>query len=648
MENLFASIGKDSTPGIGIDESEIERFPNMFEFVTSPSGLATTILPKQAAITTTLLGEYCPRCTKESFLDLFNESSAAIRKKICFLHWGKCPRCHGTRFDFMNENENEKRLRNYNEMTLVWGQRSGKSKTAALLNVYQLYRFLSISDPIKKFGLSTGDELSITFSALTLERANRLLWSPFLGIIDMAPWFKTYHKFLKLKSKDFGYPLYEYNKTKISYNHKRIICVPTGSQDKKMRGDTRIMASVDELAYFNVDEKKKDQQSANALGTYTALTNSLATIRMKWLNLFSAKEYDLPPAIMVNVSSPSSVKDFIMQLYRKSSDDESKNLAIKAATWECNPDYTEVKLKQEYKSMADLDFKRDFGASPPINSDPLFSDPDALEKLCLNKPLGVKVSTGFIHDGEERVYLFLQDQPPEDQKPRMLTFDLGAKQNGLACAIMSMTGDKIVVDEVFVIIPNGMTIDIAKTFEHFTIPLVKRFNIKHVFFDRWNSLHQVQALKDFCKSDTRSLTFKEMKSMKSLVNSSGIYFPVLDRPFKNALEDYYVSESSHLPNPYEEILIQLLTVRDMGTYMAKPVAGDDDIFRVVALGATMLQEPAIRQFYFNASKGEKGNNPLNSKSGKSVTVSRGFSGGGSGGAGGGVVANSRVVFKSRR
>jgi len=43
--------------------------------------------------------------------------------------------------------------------------------------------------------------------------------------------------------------------------------------------------------------------------------------------------------------------------------------------------------------------------------------------------------------------------------------------------------------------------------------------------------------------------------------------------------------------------IQLLTVRDTGHKMAKPLLGDDDVFRAFALGATKLADPKIKEEY---------------------------------------------------
>lgn len=620
-----------------IDETGFEKAPNLLAWATAPQFMNTRILPRQIEIGAKLLAEYCPQCSTKGYIDtLLGQSIGQIKSNIVFLEYGKCPVCKTTRYEFVEAGL----LNSYNEFIGVMGQRSGKTKLAGLVISYLTHRMLMLPNPLKKFNLPSGEIISGTFAALTQDQAMTTIWASVKGFIDEAPWFKSYHAFLKKKSKEMKVVLFKDNATKLEYNHKHILLQCTGSEDRKMRGKTRFLAGIDELGWFVVDEVQKSRQIMSADGVYTALSNSLATMRMKHGQLWSPTEYDLPPPMMINISSPSAAKDKSMRLYKKSLTNK-KMLGMHLTSWHANPDYTEDSLREEYQSMDELDFLRDFAAEPPLASNPFISEYSAIDRIATgilydrivhqialeNDPMGSAYKSAYAHiNGADKMI------------PRMITLDLGTTKNALAVCVFSLTRDqKPHLDFVLNLKPEkNRRINMAHVFDHFTVKLVQMLNIKHAFFDRWQSMDQVARLRELkVDAQIHSLTYKEMDNIKSLILAQGVVIPKLEHNMTHYVEKYKESDVIDLPS-IAELGIQLLTVRDLGHRMVKPLVGDDDIFRAFCLGVLKLSDPAIKKQYIFENTSNSGFAPTER------ALGRVFNRGGALNSGSGMVYNSNI------
>lgn len=580
-----------------IDERDFPKAPNFLEFAIGPSFLNTLILPKQVEIGTKLFCDYCPRCSRPGYIDtLFDQSVGNIKDNITFLEYGVCPTCKMTRFELIKTRD----LIFRNELVGVCGQRAGKTKLVGLLAAYINHRFLKIASPIRTFNQTSGDILSGTFSALSLDHAYRNLWKAFKGFIDGSPWFQNYHKFIHEEEKRLGLELLHELKTSIMYGHKHLLWNATGSQDRKMRGDTRIFAAIDELGWMISDEQKLDLQNMNADAIYTSLSNSLTTMRAKFKQIWGENNFDIPPMIMANISSPSSVKDKIMRLSKEAKKND-RILAVQLATWEANSDYTYESLREEMSHIDELTFERDFGANPPIASNPYLPEPRFIDKIAVGEPLDGVICAEYIEkDFMGDSYKSAKFLPPKPDKtiPRLVSFDLGSMKNSLAVCVFSLTPElKPKLDLCFAIRPEKkIRANIAKFFEDFTIPLITNYTIKHAFFDRWQSLDQIERLKNMSiDAQIHSVTYKEMDAIRGAILSQSIIIPKLDHPMEKYVKEY-IDDVVQL-NSLALLGLQLLTVRDTGHKMAKPLLGDDDLFRAFVLGATKLADPKIKEEY---------------------------------------------------
>lgn len=607
--NEFRESGLDPSLFEKVDERHLQQAKNFLEWVNSPTFLNSLILPKQISIGTLLFAEYCPRCSTEGYVEdmPYDASIGEIKTNVVFLEHGKCPKCSATRFEMLKSGE----LQEFNELVGCQGQRSGKSKGVGLIATYILHRFLCIPNPLRHYNQPAGEMLTGTFSALSADQAERNLWESFMGFIDSSPWFNNYHMFLKEEGKRLKTELLTKRKSFIMYNHKKIVFQYTGSHAKMLRGATRIFASIDELGWFIADDNKKDLQIMNADEVYNSLANSLATMRMKYKQIFSEKGYNSPPIIMANISSPSSAKDKIMSLIKDAKYNQ-KILAIHEPTWKCNPDYTYKGLREEYAHMDDVAFMRDFGAEPPIESNPFLEDSSFIDRIAVIES-APKFEVEIVRDrdgmGDNFISGRLNVISADKLTPRLVALDLGHSKNGLAMVVFSLGPDgKLRVDQIFALEPErGRNINIAHFFEHVTVPLVQNFYIPHVFFDRWQSLDQVSRLRDLkVDANQYSLKYREMEEIKGIVKNKGVILPAMDEDMQYYIDKWMENDLSFEDSPTANLGIQLLTVRDLGHRMAKPLQGDDDIFRAFCLGLNRINDPKIRKKYAEGPIGSAG------------------------------------------
>jgi hypothetical protein len=483
---------------------------------------------------------------------------------------------------------------------------SGKTKLVALLAAYVNHRFLKIPNPVRTYNQTSGDILMGTFSALSLDHSYRNLWQAFKGFIDSSPWFQNYHRFLKGEEKKLGIELFHELKASMFYTHKHLLWNATGSQDRKMRGDTRIFGAIDELGWMISDENKKDLQNMNADAIYTALSNSLTTMRTKYNQVWNSDSFDLPPILMANISSPSSAKDKIMRLLKDAKRNE-KIYAVHLATWMANPDYNYETLREEHAHVDELTFMRDFGGEPPLASNPFLTEARAIDKIAVGPMFdGFSIAEYQEKDFLGDYYKSLKFTLKKGDKvvPRLISFDLGSFKNSLAVCMFSLTPDaKPRLDFAAVVRPDPKTkvrVNIADFFENFTMPLVNSFSIKYAFFDRWQSLDQIERLKlKDVNAAVHSLTYKEMDSVRGSILSQSIIIPKMEKPIEDYVKEYI--EDVYHTDPLALLGLQLLTVRDMGHKMAKPLLGDDDVFRAFCLGVVRLSDPHIKKEYMSGS-----------------------------------------------
>jgi hypothetical protein len=237
---------------------------------------------------------------------------------------------------------------------------SGKTLITAVLSTYILHRFLGLEGiPCARYGLRN-TVLMGTFVAGDNKQVGETTWGNFAAEIDTSPWYKTYFALLKEEGKRIGVELYKYRpEYALAFNHKKLLFSHATGDFTGLRGRTRVVGSIDELGWF---ENREGAKRRAGLEIYTALNNSLRTIRSASEKRRREGQYDLPTAYMFNVSSPMAEDDPIMTLKSRSGN-SPKTYCFHHPTWEINPEITLESLAEDLEKDP-VKVMRDFEAQP--------------------------------------------------------------------------------------------------------------------------------------------------------------------------------------------------------------------------------------------------------------------------------------------
>lgn len=481
------------------------------------------------------------------------------------------------------------------------------SKSIAIYTSYQLNRWLSLPDPLAYYGLPGMEIIMGTFSALSADQAEENLWIPFRGLYDQSPWFTKYNEFLKSEEKRLSIPLADIKETYIFYPHKRFMTSFTGSDDRKKRGRTRLWGVIDEIAFLNSDNTGAKKKVMDADKNYAALNNSLATIRQKVDRKLREGFYNTPTAIMHNASSPYNAMDKIMRLVKGAVNNPAAQV-VHDSTWKLNPDYTEQSLRQQNASLSQVEFDRDFGAIPPFSDSPYIGEARIMERLCdprVPKVMEAHPQVYIDPMGDRHLFLEAKIPRPDKMTPRLLSLDNGYKQNAFGATLFRYDSiqKKPVLEFAVSLYPQpeaGLNVHFPMMFENFILAMVKNFKIQNVFYDRWQSLDQIQRLRDM-KIDARahSLSYeKDFLPFRQQIISGNIILPectIKVSEVKEAANPLALAAS----HPITNLIWQSLTVREAGKKILKPLEGDDDLFRAFALGGSRFLDEEIKKQYAN-------------------------------------------------
>lgn len=613
-ELLFSTIDDDISGRV--DESDMWVAPNFLEFVTSKYGMSATILPRQLQIISELFGEICPFCSDpEVANNLYDQSLDEILDRVCFLRHSKCPKCKRTKNDIFNEGRYKRPDRGY----IIAGQRSGKSILSTLTSSYQLHRYLTLRDingrpavPYKLFK-NPPQPIYCTFTALTIKQVQENLWEPFKGYINESPWFKEYHSLLVYYGNKLGAELYRAPQTFLQYNHKKIGCLCEPPDKQKLRGKTRFFFSNDETSWFDISKDAKSKLGS-AKEVLTAGNNSLLTLRNKARQQWDLGNFNCPTAIEFHTSSPAEVNDLMMRRLAESKSNP-RIYAVRYATWEMNPDY---RGPDDIGESDPVILWRDFGAQPPLADSPYYGNHQNVLRMISNtrkEQVRCSVIKGVNDFGDTYISLKYEGSSLK-KRPFILAIDNGYTNNCFSATLLSLDKGKPIVEATFQLVPDEKkyVVNLAKTFKEFILPMVERNMIVMLAYDQWNSLHQIQELRDMNINAVKySLTMKDFDGIRQQLDSMNCEF---NKPFVANAETiiskdvaFDMQDAAQEDSDYA-LILQLLTVRNLGRVIAKPTTGDDDVFRSWALGFHLIVQPENAKLFTEISNMEKSSGTL--------------------------------------
>lgn len=609
---------KDPDTGIirdlKIDDRDLKVAKNYYDFAFTTIGKdAHPPWLIQMWIGLLMFGEICPVCSDKRWLNLSwivenvdrGLPSIGITEHLKILKNGVCPKCKRHKWELIEKHG----LNNYTELVNCLGQRSGKSASAASYSAYVTHRYLKFPKLAElTSAMQKSTELTGTFVSLTFAKALSLLWVPFKNIIDDSTWFSDYFAMLDAHAEKYGIELYRRKDEYLKFYHKSFKFYPASPLGPGLRGDTRILAAIDELGLFRLPTSDGDEDEkliANADEVHKSLTNSLVTVQ-QIRNQLLKQDMNPPPAMMIGVSSPMSHRDKVMRLLEDSRTETGRKqiLGVNLPTWKVNPhlDRNSDAIAMAYARNAEK-AERDFGANPPRVHNTFMKATQVPQKLWVVKNTH-KLTYCYDQPGElyGKVELFYRPKYPS-----VVCLDAGVANNSftLSGAHFDFERQKTVLSTLIEIMTHdGRRIDFNSTYLNVILPIMRDINAVCLFADQWQSLDILSRAKSdmgtatWAKGGNRCITKQyspkrsDFDALVAMLESGAYELPFLAESEYQDVVERAIEYRTLNGKPEKHLLLQMLTVADQGPGRAptKGAGFTDDLFRSMVLTTLIHKE----------------------------------------------------------
>lgn len=600
-----------------IDTRDLPKASNFFDFCKRMLGPNTKHpFPLQAWIGAMLFGEVCPVCSNKEWMEIDNVPKdypfLEMEDHLVLLDRGICPKCKRTKAELIKNHG----LNRYTQLANCLGQRSGKSLSAAMYASYLLHRYLSFP-PLSSLtdSMQASTELTFTFVSLTFDKAKGVLWTPFIEIINDSSYFTQYFECMDHYAAKYDRKLYNRASEFLRFNYRNIRFYPSGPKGSTLRGDTRIGGALDELGLFRLPkdgEEEGTSEMANADEAHKSLMRSMTTADGAFVEALKKGHNFAPSPILMNVSSPMSIRDKMMRLLKESRTEEGRTriLGVQKATWEFNPHLERDNpiIAGEFASNYEK-AQRDFGASPPLVHSRYMGVNSVREGIFVNGPNGHDFTYERGHVGE--LYGTINRRRTFEY-PSVIAIDAGVSDNSF-CVVSAhydfVTG-KTVISNVIECMPNeGRRINFNLMYENVILPLAKATNAVYLTADQWQSLDILHRIrkdmgkladgKEVCISRQYSPRRSDFDALRALVVNRNILCPTVKKERVDFIVEGNVSnyKAEMVEKPVEHLLLQMLTVREVQENKP-PTKGEnftDDIYRAVVLATSAVHDPKIME-----------------------------------------------------
>lgn len=482
---------------------------------------------------------------------------------------------------------------------------SGKTALTAKITAYLAHQYLCLDGVCSNhFGLP-GTLLTGTFVAADVKQVKDTTWGDFRSTIKDSEWFKDYFSYLDSEKKRLGVKLYESKDTSLEFPLKRLKFEFGAGSMAGLRGRTRIFGSIDELGWFEQNQSAKQRSGPEI---YTALSNSLRTVRSKSNAAFKQGRYNLPSAFMLNVSSPKAEDDPIMTKFAAAKADP-KTYCFHFATWDINPELDKAEMKSEMIKDP-IKTMRDFGAQPGSGRDIFLPNVEIMHaNIDDTRHNAIQYRPAIFEQViKENKYYYakadFQGLTLDSSYPYVIACDAGEVKNGYSIVIARLgENSHTQIQAVVSIQPKPLDQGTIATVHFPSVTEIireigKLIHIEMIVYDRWQSTQALHEFRDMgYEAKQVSLKYTDFNEFKKRFLENMIQYPSSEVPFQTLmLED--VSDLT----PVAMLLKQTRTVRDTGKQVIKPNNGDDDIFRGTVLADYILHafESRFRKVEFGS------------------------------------------------
>lgn len=346
----------------------------------------------------------------------------------------------------------------YNELIVVAGMRSGKTTLASIPSCYEVYKLILLGRPCAYYGLAKGSEIFIINVAVSQQQSRDTVFAQIKARIDNSPWFQNQD--MKERWNEFVFPV----------DDGKVIIRSEHSNSASLVGKSAKLVVFDEIARFTDTGGKSSGQMV-----YDSLTRAVKTFKQEGRK--------------ISVSSPMYIDDFQMQLYRAGLKLENV-LTYHLATWEMNPVLTKEDLWDEFEKNPEAAW-RDYGAMPSSSLETYFKEPWRIDD-CVDKKM---VNVADTYDLKEKIFKIKR----EEKAAYFLAGDPALKNDAFGLAMIhrdTMTG-RIVVDLLHRFSPDieeEREVD-AEKLKEYIIALANAFPIYSFVTDTWQFPETIQAIR---------------------------------------------------------------------------------------------------------------------------------------------------------
>lgn len=372
--------------------------------------------------------------------------------------------------------------------------------------------------------------------------------------------------------------------------------------------NTRLTSCIDEIGWFPHGEENEHLEKAGANEVYVALDRSLKTVRKSVQRLLEQGQDNIPMAIAMNTSSPSSYMDKAMTLLR-THEGSSDVFTYHLSSWDMNPLYTKDDFAKEYREDP-IKAERDFGANPPMSQNPWISDVEHIKKLMTLKAgrIRYRYTSSQNKSGQDlRSAKLLGLDIPSTLPPVVLSMDAGYSNNSFAIALTQpMPGGGARCIAVMEIAPRkGQNVlSYTKVAREVLYNLITEFNVALVLADRWQSIKILQDIEEDLGVYTQqySLTPSDFALIHDYLTDEHdlkIQLPKAELKFEEvALMDLSDYPHCFKYKPASHLYHQFMTCEEDHKGNATKGAGyTDDLLRAVCLGLSFcLDEDMIHEY----------------------------------------------------
>lgn len=372
--------------------------------------------------------------------------------------------------------------REYKELVVIAGMRSGKTFMGGLISGIELKKLLSVGNVEKHFGLAPHSPIFIFNVAVSATQASDTVFAQLEARLSSSPYFQSLQWDRSVAEE------YRIGPIHVRRGH---------SNSAAQAGKTTKCVVFDEMSQYL--DAKGNKRSGEQV--YSILSKGTKTLGLD--------------GKVVSISSPLSEDDQIIKLFHIAEHVEDM-IAFWLPTWEINPHLPFDSFKQDFLRNPELTW-RDFGAKPSASLEAFYQEPDRIRSV-------LDGDNCFWPDGSIK---------PQDKlfKSYFACADPAVVGDAMGFSVAHWDTNAVIVDGVYRLVPPKS--QRAKKGE-IRESDVKRIcaNIAHTFpirefrFDMWMYVGAIQLLERMgVKVTNKRVTLDDHNQLKTAIYSEEVTLP---------------------------------------------------------------------------------------------------------------------------